>query len=123
MVPPNYLFMTSLRPDSRGRARLCIRSRFIKSCDRFKTMGDGRLIRVSRFRGDPKAASYLVAIPNKGDALELIASQAAMPGDEVEDLGRVSEALITTLRLSTGQFMPVNGVRHVAQLEPGPLDE
>jgi len=86
-------------------------------------MGEGRLIRVSRFRGDPNAVSYLVAIPNKGDALELIASQAAMPGYDVEDLGRVTEALITTMRLSAGQFMSVKGVRDLAELEPRPKDE
>lgn len=86
-------------------------------------MTEGRLIRVSRFRGDPKAASYLVAVPNKGEAVDLIVSQAANPGDDVEDLGRVSEALITTMRLPAGQFISVNGVRHVAQLEPRPKDE
>jgi hypothetical protein len=86
-------------------------------------MGEGRLIRVSRFRGDPEAVSYLVAIPNKGDALDLIANQAAMPGYDVEDLGRVSEALITTMRLAAGQFMPVKGVRDVSQLDPAPKDE
>jgi len=76
---------------------------------------EGRLIRVSKFRGDPKAVSYLVAMPDKVGALALITRQAAKPGDDVEDLGRVSEALITTMRLPRGQFMPINGVRHVTQ--------
>ena len=77
-------------------------------------MDEGRLIRVSKFRGDPHAASYLVAMPDKVEALELISRQAAHPGDDVEDLGRVSEALLTSMRLPPGQFMPINGVRHVA---------
>lgn len=63
----------------------------------------------------PKAVSYLVAMPDKVGALALITRQAAKPGDDVEDLGRVSEALITTMRLPRGQFMPINGVRHVTQ--------
>lgn len=83
-------------------------------------MYEGRLIRVSKFRGDPKAASYLVAIADKVGALQLITRQAAKPGDDVEDLGRVSEALITTMRLPPGQFMPINGVRHVAQHQAQP---
>ena len=83
-------------------------------------MGEGRLIRVSKFRGDPKAASYLVAMSDKVGALELITRQAANPSDDVQDLGRVSEALITTMRLPPGQFMPINGVRHVAQHQAQP---
>jgi hypothetical protein len=86
-------------------------------------MYEGRLIRVSKFRGDPKAASYLVAMADKAGAVELITRQAAKLGDDVEDLGRVSEALLTTMSLRPGQFIPINGVRHVAQQQPRPKME
>lgn len=80
-------------------------------------MAPGRLIRVSKYRGDSEAVSYLVAVPDKAKAIELITSQAASAGDDVEDLGRVSEALITAMHLPPGHFVAVNGVRHVAQQE------
>jgi hypothetical protein len=55
---------------------------------------------------------------DKARAIELITSQAASAGNNVEDLGRVSEALIAAIHLPPGQFMPINGVRHVAQQQP-----
>ena len=68
-------------------------------------MDYGRLVRVSKHRGDPKAVSYIVAVAEAGRAIELIRSQAADPDDEVEDLGRVSDTLIEALRLGSGRFM------------------
>jgi hypothetical protein len=76
---------------------------------------DGRLVRVRKYRGDPKGISYIVAAPDKAQALEIITSQAASLIDDIEDLGRVSEALITAMHLQPGQFMPIDGIRHVAQ--------
>jgi hypothetical protein len=70
-------------------------------------MHNGRLIRVSKYRGDPRASSYIVAIAEAAKAIELIRRQASTPGDDVEDLGRVSDALLIALKLGTGQFMPV----------------
>jgi hypothetical protein len=78
-------------------------------------MGEGRLIRVSKYRGDPQAVAYVVAMPDKARAIELITQKATNPGDEIEDLGKVSEALITAMSLAPGEFMRVDGVRHVAQ--------
>jgi hypothetical protein len=78
-------------------------------------MAGGRLIRVSKFREDPNAVSYLVAMADKAMALELITRQAAGPSDEVQDLGPVSEELIRALSLPAGQFMPIAGVQNVAQ--------
>jgi hypothetical protein len=83
-------------------------------------MGEGRLIRVSKYRGDPQAVTYLVAMPDKARATELIAQKATNPGDEIEDLGKVSEALIAAMSLAPGEFMPIDGVRHVAQQQQQP---
>jgi hypothetical protein len=66
----------------------------------------GRLIRVSRYRGDPRAIAYIVAVAESADAVELIRTQVAAADDEVEDLGRVSDALLVSLKLESGQFMP-----------------
>ena len=86
----------------------------------YERMGEGRLIRVSKYRGDPEAVSYLVAVPDKAEALEIVKANAGRPGDEIEDLGRVSEALIKALSLAPGEFLPVDGVRHVAQQQQQP---
>jgi hypothetical protein len=75
----------------------------------------GRLIRVSKFRGDPNAVSYLVAMADKAMALELIRRQAVAPSDEVQDLGPVSAELLKSLGLPAGQFMSIAGVQNVAQ--------
>ena len=68
-------------------------------------MANGRLIRVSKYRGDPDAVAYVVALADAAGAVELIRAQASVPGDEIEDLGRVTDALLTALKLGTGQFM------------------
>jgi hypothetical protein len=81
---------------------------------------EGRLIRVRNDRGDPKGVSYIVAITDKARALEIITSQAASPSDDIEDLGRVSEALIKAMHLSPGQFMPIDGIRHASQQQQQP---
>ncbi len=78
-------------------------------------MGEGRLIRVSKYRGDPEGKAYLVAVSDKVQAMQLIASQAASAADEIEDLGRVSDALLAAMSLAPGEFIPIDGVRHVAQ--------
>jgi hypothetical protein len=83
-------------------------------------MNEGRLIRVGAYQGDPSAVSYVVAVPDMARALELIGRQAAKPGDYVEDLGRVSEALQAAMHLAPGQFVAITGVRHVAEAHSNP---
>ena len=67
-------------------------------------MHNGRLIRVSKYRGDPDSVAYIVAIADPSKAIELIRAKAATAGDDVEDLGRVSDALLISLKLEAGQF-------------------
>jgi UV DNA damage repair endonuclease len=81
-------------------------------------MGEGRLIRVSEYRGDSQAVSYLVALPDKAAAIELITRQAASLTDDVEDLGRVSEALSVAMRLGPDQFAPIASARSVVEQLP-----
>jgi hypothetical protein len=78
-------------------------------------MAEGRLIRVSNYRGDPHGKAYVVAEPDKARAANFILSKIANPGDVVEDLGRVSEALLLAMTLAPGEIMPIDGVRHVAE--------
>jgi len=66
---------------------------------------DGRLIRVSRYRGDPQMVAYIVAVANPAEAIDLIRSKVATLEDEVEDLGRVSNALLNALNLRSGDFI------------------
>lgn len=91
----------------------------------FDTLGigmagtEGRLIRVSKYRGDPQAVAYLVAVPDKAGAIDLISGTASQ-GEDIEDLGRVSEQLLMAMSLAPGEFIRIDGVRHVAQQQQQP---
>jgi hypothetical protein len=65
----------------------------------------GRLIRVGRFRGDPNGTAYIVAVAEPAKAIDLIRDKVASSSDEIEDLGRVSDALLIALKLKTGDFV------------------
>jgi hypothetical protein len=67
-------------------------------------MGFGRLISVSHRHGDPKAALYVVAEADPSKAIEII--KLAIGGSEVEfeDLGHVTDTLLSVLSLQPGQF-------------------
>ncbi len=69
----------------------------------------GRLVRVRC--GDDRAAlaAYIVAEPNAAKAVDRIRSKVAGPADAVEDLGRVSEALLQALQVAPGDFVLANG--------------
>lgn len=68
-------------------------------------MGYGRLIRVRRYRSDEKAVAYIVAIADAAEAMELIGRKVAYPEDQIEDLGRVSDALLAAMKLESGDFV------------------
>jgi hypothetical protein len=70
----------------------------------------GRLVRTSKSCGDkscgdPKPVAYIVAVAKPDDAMELVRTEIAKPGDTIEDLGRVSDALLRALNLSSGEFV------------------
>jgi hypothetical protein len=65
-------------------------------------MGFGRLIRVGSWRGDPEAAIYVVAEAKAIDIIKV--GGTADDGDDFEDLGRVSDTLLSALSLQPGQF-------------------
>ena len=68
-------------------------------------MGYGRLIRVSKVDGGEKPAAFIVALPTAAEAIELIRRKAANPDDKIEDLGRVSDALLVAMKLEPGTFV------------------
>jgi hypothetical protein len=72
-------------------------------------MEDGRLIRVEKYRGDANAVTYIVAIANPTKAIDLIRKKVA--ADDIQDLGRVSAALLKALELSLGEFVRADGQR------------
>jgi len=69
----------------------------------------GRLIRKSAYRGDPNASSYIVAISDAVEAIELVRNKVGEPGDDIEDLGRVSGPLVRALHLLDGDFVRLDG--------------
>ena len=74
-------------------------------------MGTGRLIRVEKYRNDPKAVAYIVAIADPDEAIALIRKNAATTDDEIRDLGRVSDALLNSLKLQAGEFIRADASR------------
>ena len=74
-------------------------------------MDDGRLIRVEKYRGDANSVAYIVAIANPSKAVDLIREKAADAADEIQDLGRVSAALVTALDLLPSEFIRVDAKR------------
>jgi len=65
----------------------------------------GRLIRVRMHRSDAQVVSYIVAIADPVEAIALIRAQVTAAGDEIEDMGRVSDNILVAMKLGTGQFM------------------
>jgi hypothetical protein len=70
-------------------------------------MHAGRLIRVSKFRGELNSTLYVVAIAAPSQAIAAIRAQAATPDHEVDDLGGVSGALLESMNLLSGKFKRV----------------
>jgi hypothetical protein len=67
-------------------------------------MGFGRLIRVRAHRSDAEATIYVVAEAEVEKAIDILKIALARPNYEYEDLGRVTDTLLNTLRLQPGQF-------------------
>ena len=67
-------------------------------------MEHGRLIRVSKFAGDLTAVAYVVAEAETARAINIIRTKVANPEDVIEDLGRVSGALLVAMKLQPGDF-------------------
>ena len=82
-------------------------------------MGSGRLIRVSK-SGDEPAATYIVNETNQATAIEIVRKAVCDPGDNIQDLGRVSEELLKAMSVEPGKFVPVDGVQHVSQQQQQP---
>jgi hypothetical protein len=82
----------------------------------------GRLVRVTRSLGHPNTVvAYIVAKADPTQAIELIRTQAAQPHDVIEDLGRVSDALLQSLNLTSGKFVRADeprGARRIASSVP-----
>jgi beta-galactosidase beta subunit len=64
----------------------------------------GRLIRKSAYRGDSKSTAYIVAVDEAAEAIDLIKQKVAEPGDDIEDLGLVTDGVLQTLNLPAGSF-------------------
>jgi hypothetical protein len=80
----------------------------------------GRLIRKSAYRGDSKSTAYIVAIDDAAAAIELIKQNVADPGDDIDDLGRVSDGLLLTLKLPAGSFVRLDRGRAIRPDDDAP---
>ena len=64
----------------------------------------GRMVRVT---GLAATVQYVVAEPDAHLAMEIIRAKVVQDGEHVEDMGRVTEELITALGLRPGEFKRV----------------
>ena len=67
-------------------------------------MGFGRLIRVTDNQIDQGSIAYIVAANDVQRAIEIISKRVGL-GSKIEDLGRVSDALLTYLHLRDGEAL------------------
>jgi hypothetical protein len=80
----------------------------------------GRLIRKSPSRGASKSTAYIVAVDDAGETIELIKQNVTEPGDDIQDLGRVSDGLLQTLSLPAGSFVILDKGRASAPMMSAP---
>jgi hypothetical protein len=67
-------------------------------------VGFGRLIRIRTHRSGADATIYVVAEAEVDKAIAILQRAISQPNSEYEDLGRVSDTLLTALSLQSGQF-------------------
>jgi hypothetical protein len=75
---------------------------------------NARFVRKSKFRSDQNAMFYIVAVADADQAVQIIRSKIADLTDDVEDLGRVSGALVQALKLASGEFTRIGGNYNVS---------
>lgn len=80
-------------------------------------MERGRLIRVGKYRGDPNAVAYIVALSDPTLAIDVIRKKVGSPGDEFEDLGRVSGDLLKALNLLSGDYARADNPRNLGRFD------
>jgi hypothetical protein len=73
--------------------------------------GTGRIIRVGKYGIKSGAVAYIIAIADPRAAIALIREKAAAPDEEVRDMGRVSDALLNSLRLKAGEYLRADSSR------------
>src|SRR6516225_8733651 len=76
---------------------------------------NARFVRASKFRSDENATLYVVAVSEPDHAIEIVRGKVADFSDDVEDLGRVSRALVRALDLAPGNFIRIDQVRRQSQ--------
>jgi hypothetical protein len=70
-------------------------------------MNYGRLVRASKSDVGAKSVAYIVALEDAAAAIAVIQAISAI-NDRVEDIGRVSPALLKSLDLMPGQYKRVD---------------
>jgi hypothetical protein len=103
-----------------------IRRRWLHSAIRsmITQMGLGRLIRLSR-SGDKPSATYIVCETDAAKAIEIVRDGVVAGSflDDIQDLGRVSEELLKAMSIRPGEFVPVDRMKHVSQLQQQPVSK
>jgi hypothetical protein len=70
-------------------------------------MNYGRLVKASKSDAGGKSVAYIVAVEEAAAAIAVIQAISAI-NDRVEDIGRVSPALLKSLDLMPGQYKRVD---------------
>jgi hypothetical protein len=75
---------------------------------------NAHFVRKSKFRSDQNATFYIVAVADADRTVQIIRSKIADLTDDVEDLGRVSQALVRALKLASGEFARIGNNYNVS---------
>jgi hypothetical protein len=70
----------------------------------------GRLVRIKKLTDDAKGVAYIVAVAEAAEAMAIIRTREPGSDYEIEDLGRVSEQLLETLAIPSGEFLRIDAV-------------
>ncbi|MFZ0723409.1 MAG: hypothetical protein WAM99_21320, partial [Xanthobacteraceae bacterium] len=62
------------------------------------------------------SSAYIVAVDDAAEAVDLIKQNVAEPGDDIEDLGLVTDGLLQTLNLPAGSFASLDQGRASAPM-------
>jgi|ERR1700734_893796 len=82
------------------------RDRMLARC----RMAYGRLIRTKKHTDDTKGVAYIVAVAEAAEAIAIIRTREAASDSQIEDLGRVSEQLLATLAIPSGEFLRIDAM-------------
>lgn len=70
----------------------------------------GRLIRTKKHTDDTRGVAYIIAVAEVAEAIAIIRTREAGSDYDIEDLGPVSDQLLETLAIPSGEFLRIDAM-------------